>query len=149
MCLGSVIVIKLVVNKLPPSSCQQQNISFRYQSFQKEKPRKYFPLYMKNYKINGFLARRAGFFFHWFQSMECCEGWWWWMMETCLQSNINNSIRKSWNKIEIKERVFKVFVKYQRTFREICVRLSVKGYRLTVIGYRRRKNEKNKHHNAA
>ena len=37
LCLCSAIVMNLPVSKLPPSSCQYHNISFRYQSFQKEK----------------------------------------------------------------------------------------------------------------
>ena len=39
LCLCYAIVMNLAVSKLPPSSCQYHNISFRYQSFQKEKPR--------------------------------------------------------------------------------------------------------------
>ena len=36
----SAIVMNMAVSKLPPSPCRYQNISFRYQIFQKEKPRK-------------------------------------------------------------------------------------------------------------
>ena len=39
LCLCSVIVMNLAISKLPPSPCQYHNISSRYQSFQKEKPR--------------------------------------------------------------------------------------------------------------
>ena len=36
LCLCSAIVMNLAVSKLPPSSCQYHNISYRIQSFQKE-----------------------------------------------------------------------------------------------------------------
>ena len=39
LCLCSAIVMNLAVSELPPFPCQCHNISFRYQSFQKEKPR--------------------------------------------------------------------------------------------------------------
>ena len=54
------------------------------------------------------------------------------MMEACLQSSISSIICKSWNKIEIKERVFKVLVKNQKNLCDLCE--EYKGYRLRVKG---------------